>query len=243
MKDGLIQTGYCVIDNFLPPEQCEYLLELIDNYRTNHRVTEVIRNKSRNQERSLHYWVIDGSQIKTHLPEIWNLHHNVNDVVNNLSKKELTNLENEKVTVNINIMKTASEYRWHYDRNKITAILYLNKVKGGNTEFYPNYRLHLGKNKQTKLQNILDLLLQINILRRFFSKKHLVEPRQGRILIMQADKCLHSVSSVEGGQERINIIMAYDYPGTKFSVEKNLDSYLYTQQESGQKDPNYLISV
>lgn len=33
------------------------------------------------------------------------------------------------------------EYRWHYDRNAVTAILYLNEVPGGETEIFPNFRL------------------------------------------------------------------------------------------------------
>jgi hypothetical protein len=40
-----------------------------------------------------------------------------------------------------NITPPGGEYRWHYDRNAATAILYLNEVPGGETEMFPNYRL------------------------------------------------------------------------------------------------------
>ena len=232
--------GYCIIDNFLSPQQCQDLLGLITEYRNNHKIPEVLRDKAQKDSRSLHYLVINGVQIETHLSKIWHIYHDVNDVVKNLSAHHLTILDNKRVGLNINIMKGGCEYRWHYDRNAITVILYLNEVQGGNTEVYPNYRLHLGKYKYTKLQHKLDLLLQTNFIWRLFSKKHIVEPRQGRILIMQADKCLHSVSSVDGDQERINIIMAYDYLNNHSPIEKHLDSYLYTQEESVYQDPNYL---
>lgn len=238
-QENLAQ-GYCVIDNFLSPQQCQDLLESIAEYRANHKVPEVIRESPQNNGRSLHYWVIDGLHIESHLSKVWHLYHDINDIVKELSAKNLTTLENKQVGLNINIMKGGCEYRWHYDRNAITAILYLNAVDGGNTELYPNYRLHLGKYKHTKLQKKLDLLLQTNFLRRLFTKKHIVEPRQGRILIMQADKCLHSVSSIEDNKERINMILAYDYPKNHFAMEKQLDAYLYTQEKSVYQDPNYL---
>ncbi|HET8840930.1 MAG TPA: hypothetical protein VFN35_05650 [Ktedonobacteraceae bacterium] len=41
--------------------------------------------------------------------------------------------------MNGNIMLAGGEYRWHYDQNTITALLYPNKGDGGEIEFYPNY--------------------------------------------------------------------------------------------------------
>jgi hypothetical protein len=51
------------------------------------------------------------------------------------------------------------------------------------------------------------------------------------------------VTAVEGNVDRINIILAYDVPGTEFGAEKNLDTYLYTQEETTSSDPNYSGSV
>ncbi len=48
-----------------------------------------------------------------------------------------------------------------YDRNAVTAILYLNTVSGGETEMYPEYRIHLGKRKGARFQKWLDVLLQV----------------------------------------------------------------------------------
>lgn len=67
-----------------------------------------------------------------------------------------------------------------------------------------------------------------------------MQPRAGMMLIMRGDKCLHSVTPVSGTQERINVVMSYDKPGAQFSVEKGLDSYLYTTQKQVASDPNYI---
>lgn len=45
--------------------------------------------------------------------------------------------------------------------------------------------------------------------------------------------------SVGGAEDRINLILAYDEPGAQFAIEKNLDTYLYTEQASAASDPNY----
>lgn len=66
-----------------------------------------------------------------------------------------------------------------------------------------------------------------------------VSPKVGRLVMMRADRCWHSVRSVLGDRERVNIIASYDLPGTEFSTEEGLDSYLYTQEEQQSADPNY----
>ena len=59
------------------------------------------------------------------------------------------------------------------------------------------------------------------------------------LIVMQGDRCLHSVRRVEGVEDRINIIMTFDTPGAVFPVEKELDSYLYSKTSTPTFDPNY----
>ena len=44
--------GYCIIDNFLSPQQCQDLLGLITEYRNNHKIPEVLRDKAQKDSRS-----------------------------------------------------------------------------------------------------------------------------------------------------------------------------------------------
>ncbi len=76
-------------------------------------------------------------------------------------------------------------------------------------------------------------------MRRVFGKQILLKPRAGSLLLMRANKCLHSVRPVAGDRDRINVIMAYDAPDADFAVEQQLDSYLYNQNALLSSDPNY----
>lgn len=237
MKSSLIESsGYQVIDDFLSPEECESFLDLIASYRADHDLPEIHRVV---KGRSLHYVVIDGQQIEIHLRRIWMLYHGVvNDLVNKLTNTRFVPLTNTRVGVNVNVMPAGdSEYRWHYDRNRLTAILYLNAVDGGEMELYPNYRILLRNN--VRVQRILDRFLQMRIICRVFGKKIAIRPRAGRLIVMRGNRCWHSVSSVQGEKERINIILAYDVPDAQFPMEEGLDSYLYTQEKQTSRDPNY----
>jgi hypothetical protein len=228
--------GYCVRHDFLNEQECEYYLSLIADYRRKHPLQEIYRPS---RERSLNYKVIDGLKIKEYLPEIEQLYANVNRIINQTVGEILEPLKNAQVAVNINITSPGGEYRWHYDRNKITAILYLNTVEGGETECYPNYRLFLEKYRYSKPQQWLDNLLRLKTMRRVFGKQLLLKPRAGNLVLMRANRCLHSVRPVLEEKDRINIIMAYDTPDANFAVEQNLDSYLYSQDAPASPDPNY----
>lgn len=92
-----LSKGYSVIDNFLSPQQCQDLLKLIDEYRNNHKVPEVIRHNPQKDGRDLHYWVIDGVQIEIHLSKIWNLYYEINELVKKITTNNLTILENKQV--------------------------------------------------------------------------------------------------------------------------------------------------
>ena len=224
-----------VIENFLAPLQCEELLEEVGKYRLRHEPPLIVR---REQERSLCYRVIDGEQIRRHLPQVEQLFLKTTKVVRQVSGLDLTPLENRVASVNVNITPAGGEYRWHYDRNAVTGILYLNQVSVGETEMYPRCRVYLGRYKDTIAQRWLDKISRQPFLLRLFGKKMCVAPRTGMMIVMRGDQCLHSVRRVESG-ERINIVMAFDRPGASFAVQKHLDFYLYSQSAAPQFDPNY----
>ena len=235
----LESTGHLLIDDFMGQEECRTLLGHIGDYRKHRGLLEINRPM---KGRSLRYSVIDGEEIQANLPSIWELYRGpANDLVNEVFGDSLEPLQNTKAGVNVNVMPPGrSEYRWHYDRTAVTAILYLNRVEGGETELYPNYRILLKGNKQhSRLQLTLDRCLQPTVVRRLFGKRKVVKPHPGRLIVMRANRCWHSVRGVEGSEDRINIILAYDAPGARFEVEEGLDSYLYTQETPNTKDPNY----
>jgi hypothetical protein len=234
----LERTGYQVVDSFLDKEACGALLESIAKFRQSHDLPEIHRPA---RGRELRYQVIDGKQIQAELPTIWDLYTGkVNRLIDRSAPERLVPLENVRAGVNINIMQPGqSSYRWHYDRTSVTSILYLNDVEGGETELYPNYRIRLKNRGSMRLQHALDSVIQIRLLRDTFSEMVRIPPKAGRLVTMRGDRCWHSVRSVTGDRERINVILAYDTPGAAFPAEEGLDSYLYTQEEQRSADPNY----
>jgi hypothetical protein len=225
-----------MIDRYLSAADCTELLESIEAFRKTHTLPFIHREVA---GRSLHYSVIDGDLVHEHFPELTRLYGRVQQVVKQHFGDDLVPYPNRAVTVNVNITPPGGEYRWHYDRNPVTAILYLNTVPGGETEMYPGHRIHLGRWKNSGLQQRLDRLVQWALLLRLSGKHTIVSPEQGLLVMMRGDRCLHSVRRVEGSQDRINVIMSFDTPHARVGQQKNLDSYLYSDKPAPSSDPNY----
>ncbi len=228
--------GYAIRDKFISAADCERYLSQINEFRKTNEIAVIDRPA---KERSLRYSVINGVQVAEGLPEIRQLYLDVNAAVNLVADSIVVPLKNRQVGVNINITQPGGEYRWHYDRNRVTAILYLNAVEGGETEFYPKYRLMLDRFRYSGLQHRLDTLLLLQSVRERFGRRILFKPEPGSLLIMRADRCLHSVRPVLGDEDRVNIVMAYDTPDKNFAIEDQLDAYLYRTDPSAPGDPNY----
>jgi hypothetical protein len=233
----LLTEGFCVTDDFLSGDTCAEFLSDIDRYRNNFPVAEIYRPV---RDRPLKYSVIDGLQIQEHLPRIHELLETIRVQISKLSNEKVVPLEDQKVACNINITGKGGTYRWHYDRNRFTALLYLNEVEGGETEMYLNYRITLGKSRSSRGQQIADHLLRTSIVRRTFGRHRVVAPQPGRLLIMRGDRCLHSVRPVLSEHDRINVVLSYDIPGRKYEIAKGLDSYLYSSTSTSPSDPNYV---
>jgi predicted 2-oxoglutarate/Fe(II)-dependent dioxygenase YbiX len=75
-------------------------------------------------------------------------------------------------------------------------------------------------------------------MRRFARGHRVIAPAAGRMVVMNGDRCLHSVRRVERGT-RIALVFAYDFAGrTVAATGAELDRYLYTS-ETTRRDPNY----
>jgi len=237
ISETVLNRSCTVIDGFTTADQCDDLIAQVNDYRRRHEVPVIERP---NGELPLKYAVIDGDRISQFLPDVWQVYERVTGLVRTSWPGEIEPLADRKVGCNINITPPGGSYRYHYDRNALTAILYLNETSGGETECYPNYRVPLPHARHSALQQRLDRILQHRLIRSVAPTQLLIRPRVGRLLIMQGNRCLHSVRPVVGQAERINIIMSYDQPSARFEVADNLNAYLYSPAETPANDPNYL---
>lgn len=233
---GNQDSGYFIHETFISQQECENILKLIDDYRRNFQVLKIYRKI---KPIPLNYSVIDGKAINDCLPGIKKIYDKVNKLINNLTNQKFYPLKNIQVACNINITEKGGTYRWHYDRNAVTALLYLNEVDGGEIEFYPNYRIIIPKGKFSRFQRFVDQIQQLSFVRYTFGKRIVVKPKPGLLLIMRGDKCLHSVRPVTEARDRINIVMAYDLPNASFAIEDQLNTYLYSSKNISASDPNY----
>ena len=233
-----IVIGTCmVLENFATREECAALVSQINEYRRERDLPVIERADG---ELPLRYAVVDGGQIAESLPDVLRVYERTTRLVTQLWRGKIEPLDDRKVACNINITEPGGSYRYHYDRNAVTAILYLNEIEGGETECYPDYRLPLAGSNHSTLQQKLDRVLQHRVVRSLVANQLLVRPRAGRLLIMQGNRCLHSVRPVRGQTDRLNIIMSYDRPNARFDVAEDLNTYLYSPAETSRTDPNYL---
>lgn len=235
LRTRFLKQGYLLQENFISPEQSTHFLAMIAQFQQNQEL-ELIHRAVRG--RSLHYKVINGHQIESGIPEIDQFYQQLTDFVRSISSDDMVPLKEKLVGININVTPAGGTYRWHYDRNAVTVLLYLNEVSGGEIEFYPFFRIYLRGVGPAFLQRWLDWFVQLHMIRQFFGKKVVVKPAQGRMVAIRGNRCLHSVRPVHGEQERVNIVMAFDNYKEQNLSKQGLDQYLYSQSPVS-SDPNY----
>jgi len=225
-----------VVDDFMSVPECAEILAAIRLYRTRRELPFIDRAE---RGRSLRYRVIDGNAVARDMAELDVLYRYTGELIGSWCGQRLVPIEDRAAGININITPPGGEYRWHYDRNAVTAIVYLNEVTGGATEIYANHRILLPQPLRA-LQHSVDAIARGRIVLAVVGNKTVVTPRVGRLVVMRGDRCLHSVCAVEGTVERINLCLAYDRVGHRRRQHRALDDYLYTEQVMSGPDPNYL---
>lgn len=231
------KEGVTLQPNFLTVAECEKhcqsVLEL-------NRAVGLPLIERQVRERSLRYKVVDGLIIAKAIPEIDDLTKRVESALEHTCGPGLRPLGDVVAARNVNVTPPGGEYRWHYDRNAVTAILYLNEVPGGETEIFANYRLLFRRGRHPRLQQWLDDLLRLRLVRRLFGHQRLVTPHQGTLLIMRGNTTLHSVRAVLGTEDRIAAVLSFDFPGDE-NQRSALNNYLYTSAPPVEGDPNYSV--
>ena len=216
--------GYAVVDGFIDADRTAQILRSIQAYADSNAPPLVVRESGR---RRLNYRVIDGLAIRDHLPQLDAFSREVNRFVNELTGARLVPMQNPQAQLNVNITPPGGSYRWHYDRNAVTALLYLNAVDGGRTELCPNYRVGRGR---TPIARFADRVLATPVIMRVAGRKVSIEPVAGRLLVMNGQRSLHSVTAVRGAADRVNLVMTFDDDGVAARLGDELDTYLYSSQ-------------
>lgn len=223
------RKGVEVVPEFLTAAECENLLSAITDYRRTHELPVIYREE---KGRSLNYMVMEGWRFHEALPEAEAIVERIRRQLESICGESLVLIDDARAACNVNITPPGGEYRWHYDRNLVTALVYLNGVEGGETDMYPNYRIMWPWVWPRKMQAFLDRLLFNQGIRALMGHPTAVTPAQGTFVALHGNTTLHSVRPVRGEEYRVNLVVAFDRPGSD-SKRRTLDAYLY-ESESDQ---------
>ncbi len=94
-----------------------------------------------------------------------------------------TFIDDSRAACNVNITPPGGQYLWHYDRNLVTAVIYLNEVGGGETELYPNRRVLFPAGSLAALQPVVDKLILSATARTRIRGPMTVTPTTGAMLV------------------------------------------------------------
>lgn len=227
-KKTFEDKGFLVIDNFLPENVCD---EIVDSLKKIESESGFIRVDRVGRRSTSRFSTINGEELECAIPAVAKIYKNVGDLVKRDISNELKLIENRAIGVSINITAANQQFAMHYDRNAITIVLYLTEVEsGGEMEFYPNQRMILRLPSSSivrKIQKVLDLLSRTSLLRTLRCQRKLVTPKKGRMLLFKGNQCLHGVRPVLGSQKRCSLQLAYDSGENDFCSKKTTDYYGY----------------
>jgi hypothetical protein len=218
--------GVEVVPEFLSATECETLLSAVADYRRTHELPVIFREE---KGRSLNYIVMEGWRFHEALPDAEAIVDRIRTRLESICGEPLVLIDDARAACNVNITPPGGQYRWHYDRNLVTALVYLNRVEGGETDLYPNYRLKLPWAKPRAMQPFLDRLLLNKGVRALAGHPTAVTPAQGTFVALRGNTTLHSVRPVRGDEVRINLVVAFDRPGSDLT-RQTLNAYLYESQ-------------
>lgn len=223
------RRGVEVVPQFLSATECERLLSAVADYRRTHELPVIFREE---KGRSLNYVVMEGWRFHEALPDAEAIVDRIRTRLESICAEPLVLIDDARAACNVNITPPGGQYRWHYDRNLVTALVYLNGVEGGETDLYPNYRVTWPWSRPRVTQSLLDRLLLNKGVRALAGRPTAVTPAQGTFVALRGNTTLHSVRPVRGDQDRVNLVVAFDRPGSD-STRRTLNAYLYESQPEG----------
>jgi 2OG-Fe(II) oxygenase superfamily len=217
------RTGIEVAPGFLSGEECRTLLSSLARYRLTHHLPLVHRPEP---GRALRYLVVDGDRFDAVLLRASNLVARVHSRLEEICGCSLALIDDPQAARNINITPPGGQYPWHYDRNLVTALVYLNTVEGGETELYPNSRTRVSGGCPVPLQHTLGPWPLTASVHNLVGAPITITPAAGTLVALHGNHTLHSVRPVDGNHERVNLVLAFDQPGASRS-RRSLNTYLY----------------
>ena len=221
------ETGFAFQPAFVSRDECEEIVAVVEKHRE-----KMINVEIDTLIAKFRFFTVNSEELEELVPAVQRLERELCAVASQLEGRPLVPLDNKRIGLSLNLMPASGKLSWHYDRNLVTAVVYLNEVEGGEFEVYPRYRVRLPNNHRGPrklVQRVFDAAMRPRAVRNILGRKLTVPPTVGGIAFMDST-CLHQVAPVRGTVSRASIIFCYDEQGKVFSKDRTQNYYGYRDQ-------------
>ena len=238
-RSEFLRDGYLIVDEFLSLSEIDSILESVKDYVN--KGGPVLQVDRKDLIATQVFKTIVGDDCERNVAlfsHLWR--ERILDLTRKLVPFDLVPLNDASIGINVNITERSGQISYHYDRNEVTAILYLQECAGGVLEMYPRYRLLLkNRYRQYKkwLQRLFDVIWRTPIALHLARKrKKEIPPRVGRLIVMRGPLALHRVSPVLDGPNRICGVFCYDKTDVRWEPWNSKDNYVVQARKKAEKD-------
>lgn len=208
------RSGFLILDGYLESPTCDRLLRAIEDHRDQRKLIDVNMRESR-------FRTLNGKDVDDYLPEIKELYdHDILSLLRDLASP-LDTISDRRIGLSINVTPPGGHFQLHFDRNLLTAVLYVSDAfDGGEMLLFPRIRHWLGRSHAgifRLAQRAIDKLVRSGLYRRL-ARRVEIKPKRGTLVVFEGVRTLHQVKTVDRGADRISIQFAYDRPGTTYDV-------------------------
>jgi hypothetical protein len=220
LRERFERDGYLELRDALPPET-------IARWRA--EATQLFgqaRDISRTSGRHvLAYRVLTGDVVRAGMPGLFDFYDAEPTrawVAAVTGAEEIHPSPNLMSAINVNILQGGHRYRWHFDANPYTALLYLSttpRSAGGELELYPNLRE--GRRDDPDWDAHVTSEEHLRSRRRVS-----VRSRAGTLVLIDGSVTYHRVAPVTEPCDRLSVPMVFP-PFREEERPAHLDAYLY----------------
>jgi hypothetical protein len=222
--DNLKKYGFLEVDNYISQEECAKIIEDVEKINAINKLITVDGSKASES----FFQTVNGSL----LTDASNICISIRDAtlsqLNSSFDKSLKNIKNTKIGISINRTPENGRFVKHFDRNKITAVIYLSSCIGGEMVSFPRIRLLLPwryKRGFKMAQSILDKIIRTSVYQRWLSRPIITIPKPGKVIFFEGSRTLHGVHMVkQGSTPRYSLQLAYDDNENSF-CDKDIKDY------------------
>ena len=221
LRHRLQRDGYLYQENVVPWEWCDAMLNDFNeaNYFQVDRKFDWLTVK---------FATLNGQDLSQSVRFTTEIYEKIESVVSYLSQRPYRRLNNTKIGLSMNLMSPGDVFSRHFDRHRVSFLVYLNQVEGGDLLLWPFVGMGLQNQSWRRFCNNFSYRLAD------WFKPVRIGPKQGAVL-MFTNRCLHGVDKIAGNQPRCSLVLGYDRPESIGKFDQDTDYYGYSESHTSEE--------